>query len=82
MAEPDYPDRADWPRYWRAIRRTGVRLALGATAAVGLAAFGPGMTDHPWRLAIVIVIAFIVAVVVDWLCDRLLSWWDGRLEGS
>ena len=82
MAERDYPDRADWPRYWSAIRRTGVRLALGATAAVGLAAFGPGMTDHPWQLAILIVIAFIVSVVVDWLGERLLRWWDQRLEGS
>ncbi len=81
MAEPDYPDRADWPRYWRAIRRSGVRLALGATTAVGLTALDPGMTDQPWRLAILIVIAFVVAVVVDWLGERLLSWWDRRLEG-
>ena len=82
MAEPDYPDRADWPRYWRAIRRTVVRLALGATAVVALTVLDPAMADHPWRLAMVIVIAFGVAVAADWLAERLLSWWDRRLEGS
>ena len=82
MAEPDYPDRAEWPRYWRTTRRAAVRLALGATAAVGLTALDPAMVDHPWGLAIVIVFAFIVAVVADWLGERVLSWWDRRLEGS
>jgi hypothetical protein len=81
MAQPDYPDRADWPRYWSAIRRTAVRLVAGAAAAVGLTALYPAI-DHPWRLAILIVIAFVVAGVVDRIGERLLQWWDRRLEGS
>ena len=80
MAVPGYSDRAEWPRYWRTTRRAGVRLALGATTAVGLTALDPAMADHPWRLAIVTVLAFIVPVVADWLGERVLSWWDRRLQ--
>ncbi len=82
MGQPDYPDRAEWPRYWSAIWRTGVKLAVGAAAAVGLTTLYPVVIDHPWRLAILIVMAFVVAVAADRLGERLLRWWDRRVERS
>ena len=82
MAEPDYPDRDQWPKYWSAIRR-GVWIVV----VVGAVGFVTGLLetavrDHEWRVAVVAVIAvvgFAVAkLIIDWLADV----WQRRLSRS
>jgi uncharacterized integral membrane protein len=82
MAEPDYPDRAEWPRYWSAIRR-GLLIVLVA-GAVGLVTglLETAVRDHEWRVALVAIIAVVAFAVAGLLIDWLAGGWERRLHRS
>ena len=70
MAPDEYLDRAEWPRYWRAIRFVAMSL-LVAVVIVGGAAFLPRPDSFPLRIVTEIVIGGIAVAISTWLARRL-----------
>lgn len=81
MSQPDYPDREQWPAYWRAIRR-GVVFVVVVILVVLVALPLQGAADnHPWRFVLLVLIGGAVGVAVDALTGWIAKRWEGFLEG-
>ena len=72
-----YPDREDWPVYWRAMRTAAVWLLVIAVI-VGGTTHLPRPDGLLPRIAMDVLIAVLVVTVGRFLASRLNAWWETR----
>lgn len=71
VVTPDeYDDRAEWPRYWRAIRFVAVSL-LVAIVIIGGATYLPRPDSFPLRIVMELLIGGIAVAMSTGLARRL-----------
>ena len=77
MSGDPYPDRDEWPGYWRGIRTAGVWLAV-IIVIVGGGSLLPRPDEHLPRIAVDVAIGLTAAAVATFLASRAESWWRAR----
>ena len=70
MAVPEYPDRDEWPRYWRTMRHFGIAVLVAIIVIVGFLLLEPATPwlIEPWRS---VVEALVIGACVAWLLRRV-----------
>lgn len=77
MATGDHPDRAEWPRYWRAIRLAAVWVVT-VLVVVGATSFLPRPDSLPTRIAMELIIGVAVVSLATRLARRTEAWRERR----
>lgn len=77
MTQDAYPDRAEWPRYWRMIR-SGVTALVVIVVVVGGAAFLPRPSDPVWRGVTGAAVAIVAALASAAAIRAVNAWWARR----
>ena len=80
MAEPDYPDREEWPKYWSAIRRGALIVVVVGVVGLVTGILENAVRDHEWRVALVAAIAVVGFAIATLLIDLLHGAWERRLH--
>jgi hypothetical protein len=77
MSREPYPDRDDWPAYWRAIRTAAV-WAVVIVLIVGGGAVLPRPDAPLPAIAVEVLIGVAVVTVATVLARRVNDWWERR----
>lgn len=80
MAEPDYPDREQWPKYWSAIRRGALIVVVVGVVGLVTGILENAVRDHEWRVALVAAIAVVAFAIATLVIDWLHGAWERRLQ--
>jgi hypothetical protein len=77
VSHEPYPDREDWPAYWRVMRTAAVWLLVIAVI-VGGSAYLPRPDGLLPRIAVEVLIAVLVVMVGRFLASRVNAWWESH----
>ena len=77
VSREPYPDREDWPAYWRAIRTAAVWMVV-IVILVGGGALVPRPDGLLPRIAMDVLIGLLVVAVATFLVRRVNDWWERR----
>jgi hypothetical protein len=70
-----YPDRDDWPAYWRAMRTAAVWLVV-IVIIVGGGTLLPRPDGLLSAIAVEALIGLLVVLVATFLARHVNAWWD------
>lgn len=77
MTGPDYPDQAEWPRYWRAIRTLAVS-AVAVMVIIGGGSYLPRPDALAPRIAVEFALGLLAVTASALLSRRINEWWERR----